>query len=430
MNEKKKASQNEPQVVIPYGYMPYCQPEEDEIDLRELWNIIKKRKKTVWWTTGVVFLAALVYILFATAQYEAKATLKIGSQLVKMEDGSMQVIPFDGAINLKNYVDVKYDTTGKYREKNQTDYIDNVSVPKKSNLFINISALGRNNKEAVETLSVALNDILEKHRQYYNSIRERRKDEIETKKEQIAYYLKNELPKLKKNLDLVKSVELKKINEKINLLKSIDIKKVENRINFLLNQRIPALKEKIKASRTEIDNKKKSIERMMSRLNDAAKNDPALATMTAMQIANLQNDISRLKLRIIDYESEIRKIEEEIIPSLKNEKVRLIKQRLTDLEAEKRRILEVRIPEIEAKIEKLPKMIIPNLRNEIKQTELSMKPPYLVMTSIVGHIYTHDYPVKPKKKLVLAVALITGLMLGLFLAFFKEFLSKEPEHVS
>lgn len=50
-------------------------------------------------------------------------------------------------------------------------------------------------------------------------------------------------------------------------------------------------------------------------------------------------------------------------------------------------------------------------------------------TAIVGSIMTNDYPVKPKKKLIVAVAFVTGLLLSVFLAFFLEFVSgmKEEE---
>ena len=51
------------------------------------------------------------------------------------------------------------------------------------------------------------------------------------------------------------------------------------------------------------------------------------------------------------------------------------------------------------------------------------------MTQKIGDITVSDTPVKPRKKLIVIVAFITGLMLSVFLAFFLEFLRgmKEEE---
>jgi len=48
-------------------------------------------------------------------------------------------------------------------------------------------------------------------------------------------------------------------------------------------------------------------------------------------------------------------------------------------------------------------------------------------TEIIGEIITKDHPVKPKKKLIVIVAFITGLMLAVFLAFFLEFIRSSRE---
>ena len=44
------------------------------------------------------------------------------------------------------------------------------------------------------------------------------------------------------------------------------------------------------------------------------------------------------------------------------------------------------------------------------------------MTHVIGSISISEDPIKPKKKLIVVVAFITGLMLSIFLAFFLEFI--------
>lgn len=63
------------------------------------------------------------------------------------------------------------------------------------------------------------------------------------------------------------------------------------------------------------------------------------------------------------------------------------------------------------------------LQNAINGIELSISPMKIKKTSIIGKITMNDHPIKPKKKLTIIVAFITGLMLSIFLAFFLEFLS-------
>lgn len=52
---------------------------EDEIDLRELWNIILRFKKIIILITGSITLVTIAYAFMATPIYEAKAVLDIGS---------------------------------------------------------------------------------------------------------------------------------------------------------------------------------------------------------------------------------------------------------------------------------------------------------------------------------------------------------------
>ena len=52
----------------------------------------------------------------------------------------------------------------------------------------------------------------------------------------------------------------------------------------------------------------------------------------------------------------------------------------------------------------------------------SSKSAQIKMTKVVGSISVGQEPVKPKKKLIVVVAFVTGLMLSVFLAFFLEFI--------
>jgi len=66
LEEKKELSSRE--------YVP-SYVEEDEIDLYELWLVLKKRKKWVWGFTLSFVLIALIYVLIASPVYRTETTL-------------------------------------------------------------------------------------------------------------------------------------------------------------------------------------------------------------------------------------------------------------------------------------------------------------------------------------------------------------------
>ncbi len=73
------------------------------------------------------------------------------------------------------------------------------------------------------------------------------------------------------------------------------------------------------------------------------------------------------------------------------------------------------------------KMLGLNLK--LKALEIKILPQNIKYSSIIGKPIINDYPIKPKKKLILIVSFITSLILGIFLIFFFEFLKglKEKE---
>jgi capsular polysaccharide biosynthesis protein len=73
-----------------------------------------------------------------------------------------------------------------------------------------------------------------------------------------------------------------------------------------------------------------------------------------------------------------------------------------------------------------------SLKNRIRETNLFIlnlqsKIKDLGLFSYLSDVYSSKEPVKPKKKLILAVALVSGLFLGVFLAFFYEWYEKNKE---
>ena len=65
---------------------------------------------------------------------------------------------------------------------------------------------------------------------------------------------------------------------------------------------------------------------------------------------------------------------------------------------------------------------------EKKQLVKSMMLPHNYKNSeVIGQVITNNYPIKPKKKLIVAVAFIAGFILSIFLVFIMNAFRKEED---
>ncbi len=426
MVKKESRHENKPlTAATSYGQMQIYRP-DDEIDLRELWQTVRKRKRIVFITVVLFLTAAFLYILLAKPVYQAEATIEIGKELVKVNGGTLVARYFDNANNIKRYIDVQYDTAGKYRKKGSTAYIEKVSIDKRAAGFLTITALGQNNASAVKMLQKPINEIYTKHIAIMKSILENKIGAIDDIKQQINYDTNVLLPQLKSSL---------------NSFQTVETKKIDDQIKFIKTKKIPALETNIKEFEKEIIDKEQSIKNMQLYITKTAKKHPSFAAMTASKISNFKNSITHLRMQIIDFHSRIKTLQYATTPNLNttnetktlqyattpnlnttNETKTVQYGTIPDLKAAKNRLLKEIIPAKQTAIKNIESVTIPQLKLKIKQIQAHMKAPYIVMTHIVGKIYTHTKPIKPKKKLIIVVALITGLIFGIFLVFFLEFI--------
>jgi LPS O-antigen subunit length determinant protein (WzzB/FepE family) len=89
--------------------------------------------------------------------------------------------------------------------------------------------------------------------------------------------------------------------------------------------------------------------------------------------------------------------------------------------------LEMNIIELQNKKEELTTMKINSLIEKRNLLQSMLLPHNYKNSKIVGKIITNDYSIKPKKKLIVIVAFITGLILSIFLVFFLAFLRNDEK---
>ncbi|WP_151948835.1 Wzz/FepE/Etk N-terminal domain-containing protein [Aliarcobacter butzleri] len=80
--------------------------------------------------------------------------------------------------------------------------------------------------------------------------------------------------------------------------------------------------------------------------------------------------------------------------------------------------------ELESKKDELLTTTLYKLDESRKKVELLLLPHNYKNTQIVGEIMTNDFPAKPKKSLIVAVAFVTGFILSIFLVFLINFIRK------
>jgi len=68
-----------------------------------------------------------------------------------------------------------------------------------------------------------------------------------------------------------------------------------------------------------------------------------------------------------------------------------------------------------------------NINLQIADLKSKLSAVNITRSHIIGNIKESDYPIKPKKKLIVVVAFVTGFILSIFLVFFIEFIRSEKE---
>ncbi|NOR54693.1 MAG: hypothetical protein GQ531_00645 [Sulfurovum sp.] len=124
--------------------------EEDKIDLRELFSVLKRRKKLLWSVTGGLTVLAIVYVfIIAKPVYEVKTMIEVGQIDAK---------PIDDINNIKQKLSYEYKVNVK-NKKIELPRVKSISVPKKSDSILFINIHGYSNEEAVTYIQMVIDKI-------------------------------------------------------------------------------------------------------------------------------------------------------------------------------------------------------------------------------------------------------------------------------
>jgi len=178
--------------------------EEEKIDLKKIFNILKNRKRLLFLIPIFVTLTALIYVFFIAKPVYSVRTM--------IEVGQIEGKPVDNINNIQQKLSYEYHVNSKGVSK-KLPYVKNVSVPKKSNSIISLTIYGNNNEEAKKYIETVIHKIEIDYREKTNASINNTNELINHIQRDINDHSKN-LTKMEK--------ELETFNQKIISLKSED----------------------------------------------------------------------------------------------------------------------------------------------------------------------------------------------------------------
>jgi len=213
------------------------------------------------------------------------------------------------------------------------------------------------------------------------SVPKKQKDFIDIKSLAIS----NELA-IKEVQSVVKYIqdEHQKILDDVRQRRELEIKNIDTKINNILNKEVVLLNQKITLQEENLKDYKKQLDLINSNIIKIQDTNPSLAALKLMEKRDLSTFIVNLNMQLMDMRNQKDNLETTVVNELV-EKKNLVKS-----------------------------MLLPhNYKN----------------SEVIGKIITNNYPVKPKKKLIVVVAFVTGLILSIFLVFFLNFIRDEKDTV-
>ncbi len=245
-------------------------------------------------------------------------------------------------------------------------FITSINTIKKNDSFIEIVALAKTNDKA----KIEINKIIDKiNKTDANKILE------------VKQKLQSKISQADRNLFNAKEFSLNEIKDKLKYEKNVHLKQLENQMSVIKLNIASLIKD-----RSYLQNKvvKKT-------------NDTSLKAISIMQISSINNQLSDLRLQNIEVQEKIDSIVNVVINDLKRDKEIIEKDTIVKLEEDK------------------------------KIAQFAMSDYNFKNSELVGEIIVKSTATKPKRKLIIIVAFITGLMLSIFIIFFMNFIRNMKE---
>lgn len=225
----------------------YCQ--DDEIDLRELWQTLIKRKALIAIVTCFVTICATIFTFVQMPLYEVKTVVDIGFYGTSL---------LEEPANLVKRVEIKYINN---ENKEAITRLDTVTQVKGAKDLVELTAIAPSNEEAKSLLNAIVQDIKNRHHQllqsYVGSVQakiqnlENQKKDLEAEQKQLALEIAHKtanIDQIIKDNPAVAAVYTIELNSK-----TTEFSDLKNKI-FMLNNQLSDLSLAISSSNIQDTN--------------------------------------------------------------------------------------------------------------------------------------------------------------------------------
>ncbi len=385
--------------------------EEDKIDLKDLLKIILDKKKFIGVFTFIITILSMIYVFFKTPIYEVKSVIKIGYIGDNLVEKS---------VLLKKKLDIVFQIgrpTNKITEGNAI--VSNISTVKNIDNLIEVSTQAYSNEKAKnkneEVLSFIKNEYQLKFDEYNFNTELKIKNlklALKNVKEQERINVLNEIKK-------IKTQELVRIDASINVLKKQKIPNIDKKIKFLNEVELELINNKLSFNNKKLKEYEENIKKIVSK-NTKTDTQSLISAMHMLSnqnlVLNLQNiieDLNKQKAKVLNFD----------IRSLEDEKLKLLNMDLKELYRKKENIINDKLRKLILKKDVLLKEKENRIIDEIKVEQNKLTKNYVNNSEIIGEIIIDDYPIKPKKKIIIILTFIISLIFSIFIVLLLNFVN-------
>ena len=176
---------------------------EEEIDLRELFNILAKKKVFIFVFTFAITLLAIIYVNIKTPIYEAKALVEIGSYKIEKTANTIEEISLANTTELLKKVTTIFIDLEK-NNKDKEYLITSITVSKGTKNFIEITSEAKTNQLAEKGIKKVVDYIQKEYSETLNDVKNKNQSEIKNITQSISNIENEKIVNLDKKIELHK----------------------------------------------------------------------------------------------------------------------------------------------------------------------------------------------------------------------------------
>lgn len=390
---------------------------DDEIDLVELFATLWNGKIKIIVITVVFLVVGILYTLIATSWYKASALVEVGYYNTN-ENGVIKNVMLEEPKNIIEKLKTRYIDLLKDVEDKDVD-VKSVNEIKNNNKFFSIEVLGKSNEKAVKMIDEMIKSVSDEHKKIIDGYISSQKVKLANIDKQIKFLQNNKIVEVQSQIDNVKQIIIPKLDKQIKYAQETTIPFAKQDLKNIDDIILKNIEEKIKL---ENDNLKK----YTTELNTIKSNNAKQNTNLEFTI-NLNQLITSAKSNLIELEKNKNSIITITRPQMQARIDELEMTYLSNLQIEKEKALNDTLPALQRNLTNLQTNELEKLLDQKAVIEFTLKPFNYKNTSIVSQIITSKHPEKPKKLIILAVALLAGAMVGVFWVLFADFMKKRRE---